>query len=254
VTTPVPAKKVRQIKPPVITPIPQPDLTPQQGRPWFRLRRLCFTLQDWQVFGDALRIACPYASFMRNIHFLERSADEPPQVSLRHHIGEAVEDAKQRRQSQIWMYLDPAYLLDYTRDEDGHWKEKNSSSRPYAYMDCYTAVYQGPDGTPDYIGAGELVLAVEPNNDSHAAFARAFFSLLGKFASNRHQYSVSLPSYRSKGENEVNERWLGHHAIRWLLEDSKRVVNFMDVSTPYDEPEGRGYRPIEEIWHKKLGL
>lgn len=211
-------------------------------------------MQDWQDFGDALRIACPYASFMRSIHFLERSADEPPQVSLRKHIREAVEDAKQRRESRIWMYLDPAYLLDYVRNDDERWTEKRSSSRPYVYMDCFTAVYHGPDGTPDFIGSGELVLAVQPNNDSHIAFARAFFSLLGKFASNRHQWSVSLPSYRSNGENEVNECWLGYHAIRWLLEDSRRVVDFMDVSTPYDEPEARGYRPIEDIWRRKLGL
>lgn len=211
-------------------------------------------MQDWQDFGNALRIACPYASFIRSIHFLERSADEPPQVALRQHIREAVEDAKQRRQSRIWMYLDPDYVLDYARDDDGHWTEKNPSSRPYAYMDCYTAVYQGPDGTPEFIGSGELVLAIQPNDDGHAAFARAFFSLLGKFSSNRHQWSVSLPSYQSNGESEVNERWLGYHAIRWLLKDSRRVVNYMDVSTPYDEPEGRGYRPIEDIWRKKLGL
>lgn len=211
-------------------------------------------MQDWQDFGNALRIACPYASFMRSIHFLERSADEPPQVALRQHIREAVEDAKQRRQSRILMYLDPDYVPDYARDDDGHWIEKNPSSRPYAYMDCYTAVYQGPEGTPEFIGCGELVLAIQPNDDGHAAFARAFFSLLGKFASNRHQWSVSLPSYQSNGESEVNERWLGYHAIRWLLEDSRRVVNYMDVSTPYDEPEGRGYRPIEDIWRRKLGL
>lgn len=211
-------------------------------------------MQDWQDFGDALRIVCPYASFMRSIHFLERSADEPPQVSLRQHIRDAVEDAKQRRESRVLMYLDPAYLLDYVRNDDGRWTEKNPSSRPYAYMDCYTAVYQEGDGTLESIGSGELVLALEPNNDSHAAFARALFSLIGKFASNRHQWSVSLPSYRSNGENEVNERWLGYHAIRWLLEDPKRVVDFMDVSTPYDEPEGRGYRPIEDIWRRKIGL
>ncbi len=211
-------------------------------------------MQDWQDFGDALRIACPYASFMRSIHFLERSADEPPPISLRQHIRDAIEDAKQRRESRVLMYLDPAYLLDYVRNDDGRWTEKNPSSRPYAYMDCYTAVYQEGDGTLESIGSGELVLALEPNNDSHAAFARAFFSLIGKFSSNRHQWSVSLPSYRRNGENEVNERWLGYHAIRWLLEDPKRVADFMDVSTPYDEPEGRGYRPIEYIWRRKLGL
>ncbi|MFN3399458.1 MAG: hypothetical protein ACK4Z4_03880 [Ferrovibrio sp.] len=252
--------KVKQIKPPVVLPIPQPDFTPQQGRPWFRSRKICFTMQDWQAFGDALRIACPYARFMRDEVGKEDVGEQPPSIALQSHIHDAAQDAKRvYGYSRMGMYLDPAWRLEYKRDDRGHWTWKHSCPEPKAYMDCNTHVYKGPDGAPDYIVSGQFVLALQPGNANHVAFARAFLSLFGKFASNRHQCSVGFPDYRSYDKKEAGEFWLGHHAIRWLLEDSRRMIDFIDFrkhrGSPPDAPvEGCGYRPIEDIWRAKLGL
>ncbi len=220
-------------------------------------------MQDWQAFGDALRIACPYARFKRRESYEMRIADEPPQIVLHQHIRDAVQDANQGRESpKAGMYLDPTWRLEYERGNQGHWTWKNSCSEPKAYMDCNTYMYKGPGGVPDYIVSGELVLSLQPGNTGHVGFARAFFSLFGKFASNRHQCSVSFPEYRLYREKELNDLWLGHHAIRWLLDDPHRMVDYIaygDVGTPPPllpdgTAKGSGYRPIESVWRAKLGL
>lgn len=252
--------KVKPIKPPVVVPIPQPAFTPQQGRPWFRSRKICFTMQDWQALGDALRIACPYARYKRFEVHEDRIGEQPPPIALQSHLHDAAQDAKRIYGcSRMGMYLDPTWRMDYKQDERGHWGRKYSCPDPKAYMDCYTHVYKGPDGAPDYIISGQFVLALQPGNANHVAFARAFFSLFGKFASNRHQCSVGFPDYQSYDHEETSTIWLGHHAIRWLLEDSRRMIDFIDFrkhrKSPPDAPvEGCGYRPIDDIWRAKLGV
>lgn len=254
--------KVRQIRPPVVIPIPQPDFTPQDGRPWFRSRKICFTMQDWQAFGDALRIACPYARFKRFEVREDDIGEQPPPIKLQPHIHDAALDAKQVYGcSRIGMYLDPAWRLEYERNDRGRWTRKNSCPEPKAYMDCNTHVFKGAGGGPDYIVSGQFVLALQPDNANHVAFARAFFSLFGKFASNRHQSSVSFPSYQSYDKKEAGEFWLGHHAIRWLLENPRCMIDFIDFRGRRGTPElqqgaaeGRGYRPLNDIWRAKLGL
>ena len=108
--------------------------------------------------------------------------------------------------------------------------------------------------------SGLFVMTVSPGNENHIAFSRAFFSLFGKFASKRHQCSVSFPSYRHYDHKESGDIWIGHHTIRWLLADPTRLVDFVtfprDPGEPVDPNRaiGCGYRPIEDKWRAKLGL
>ncbi len=249
---------LKKISAPVVTPIPQPDLTPQQGRPNFLSRRVCLNMDDWRAFGDALQIACPYGRYLGAEYQPEPEPPRPPRFQLRSHIADALEDTTIGRGTTTTSVFDPDWRLEYRKGRYT-WGYAQAKPDPKFYMQL------GGYPRKDELGfeemtAGLFVMAVSPGNESHMAFSRAFFSLFGKFASKRHQCSVSFPSYRYYDCKDSGDIWIGHHTIRWLLADPTRMVHFVpfprDPTEPVDPDRsiGAGYRPIEDKWRAKLGL
>jgi hypothetical protein len=251
---------VRKIKPPVIIPIPQPTFVPQGGRPWFRSRMICFNMDDWRAFGDALQIACPYARYFRRTNDAEYNPPEPPSITLWSHVADAIEDCKASRASDVTIAFDPDWQLEYEKSIYS-WTWSRSCPDPKAYFDVGPDVRREEEGGPDYMRARRFVMSLTPGNSDHIAFGRAFFSLMGQFSSNRHQCSVLYPTYERYAEHRSGTIWIGHRAIRWLLDDSTRLIDY-NCTGPYGPPQkvfeeegyGWGQRPMEERWREKLGL
>jgi hypothetical protein len=250
---------VRKIPAPIVTPIPQPDLTPQQGRPNFLSRRVCLNMEDWRAFGDALQVACPYGRYLGEQDEKEPEPTHPPSLQLRPHIADALADTNAANGTTTTSVFDPDWRLEY-RKKRYTWGYAQAKPDPKFYMQLSGRVWKEEKLGFEYMNAGLFVMAVSPGNESHMAFSRAFFSLFGKFASKRHQCSVSFPDYEHYDHKATGDIWIGHHTIRWLLADPTRLIGF--VRFPRDPTEladpnrsiGCGYRPIEDKWRAKLGL
>jgi hypothetical protein len=249
---------VKKISTPVVTPIPQPDLTPQQGRPNFLSRRVCLNMEDWHAFGDALQIACPYGRYLGDEYQKEPEPPRPPLFQLRSHIADALEDTEIGGGTTTTSVFDPDWRLEY-RKARYTWTYKSAKPEPKFYMQLGGYPRKDELGF-EVMGSGLFVMAVAPRNENHMAFSRAFFSLFGKFASKRHQCLVSFPDYKDYNHKNSGDVWIGHHTIRWLLADRTRLVDMIhfrrDPAEPADpdSPIGCGTRPIEEKWRAKLGL
>ena len=71
-----------------IVPIPRPEPNEYDDRPWFRSRRICFSMEDWQAFDAAMHIACPYVRYYRWITNKEEQSETPPPIRLSRDICE----------------------------------------------------------------------------------------------------------------------------------------------------------------------
>jgi hypothetical protein len=248
---------VKKISTPVVTPIPQPDLTPQQGRPNFLSRKVCLNMEDWRAFGDALQIACPYGRYLGDDDQKEPEPPHPPSVQLRMHIADALDDTHRSEGGhRTTAFFDPDWRLEYRKGRYT-WTYKTSAPDPKFYMQLIGLVRKDDEYGFEHMRGGLFVMLVSPGNENHMAFSRAFFSLFGKFASKRHQCLVSFPDYKDYNHKDSGDVWIGHHTIRWLLADRTRLVDMIhfrrDPAEP-DGPIGCGTRPIEEKWRAKLGL
>lgn len=101
--------------------IPQPKpVSLGDLRPWFRTRRICFTMADWRIVGDALRLACPYARYYRRGRVGEYNNAELPAFTLHEHICD-VAIVPNELPEEVMVEFDP----------DWNW----SSSRMKAFLD-----------------------------------------------------------------------------------------------------------------------
>lgn len=233
--------------------IPMPDLVPHLGRrPWFRTRHICFTMADWRIIGDALRLACPYARYYRRGEFREYNQPEPPDIKLHDHICDLAVGANEFPW-EISISFDPDWTLEFVHDGRLPWRPKTNGSEPYAYIRPFSSIYPARSGEPERVVHGELYFATEPNNENHKAFQRDFFALLGRYSSNRHHVEVWTPGYEMSDPMVSTKIWFGHEAIRWALEDPRRVLAYGRTSNPGEPMRGHGYRPVEEKWRAKLG-
>ncbi|HYF33687.1 MAG TPA: hypothetical protein VD994_00245, partial [Prosthecobacter sp.] len=73
-----------------ILPIEQPVPITFGGRPWFRIRRINFTPDDWRRFDKAMRIACPYVRFVRDTTQHEARGGTRPEVTPTATISELI--------------------------------------------------------------------------------------------------------------------------------------------------------------------
>lgn len=234
--------------------ISPPEPIPHLGeRPWFRTREICFTMADWRVIGDALRLACPYASYYRRADYGEFNGLEPPAVTLHDNIHD-VAIGPNEMPYEIHVKFDPAWRIEFVRDDDPpRWRNKAVSSTPYAYIRSTGSIYPERPGEPECVSSGTITFATEPKHEGHKIFMRNFFALLGRYSSNRHQVEVWTPGYEMSDPMVSAKIWFGHEAIRWALENPRRVLAYGRLSDPGEPMLGHGYRPVEEKWRAKLG-
>lgn len=250
----------RAKKPPVLTPIPQPEPVALGYRVWFRSRRFCLTLADWQALETAFRSVCPYVRYNRTRTQEEaRNRSKPPAIR----VTEKISDQILPNGEMPWlvtMTFNPDWRLEY--DPPGtpnrgvipgistDWTVRGPVWLPYIHI-RNTATYRpASERRPEAYWADDINFAIAPDNPQHLAFRSAFFSLLGKFASNRHQVEVSYPDYRYFNRKTVTNLWIGHEARRWALEDPRRMLAYTSVSE--DGPMlGGGVRPFEENWPER---
>lgn len=125
---------------------------------------------------------------------------------------------------------------------------------PFARIQSKGAIYPAwRNEEPEYVNEGTTEFAVEPKNENHKVFMQAFFALLGRYSSNRHQVEIWTPRYDISDPIVSTTLWLGHEAIRWALEDSRRVLAYHRLSNPGKPMLGHGIRPAKEVWRAKLG-
>lgn len=152
------------------------------------------------------------------------------------------------------MGFDPDWKLEFIPyDGFPRWRVKTIVPMPYASIRSKSAIYPARRDEPEFVTEGEIDFATDPRNEDHKIFMRAFFSLLGKYCSNRHQIEVWTPDYTVSDPIVSTNLWLRHEAIRWALEDSRRVLGYGRLSDPGAPMLGHGVRPVEEVWRAKLG-
>ena len=222
--------------------IPPPPAVPGFSRGWIRSRNICFIKEDWEAVGDALLIACPYAQYKRHITPPERILPEPPEPPISRHICDLVQPVNR--------FAVDISVQFYGGPQAGH--DPEDPARTIAMAPSFSIRDAGriypADHEPEQASSGRLDFWLESNNADHIAFMRQIFSLFGRFSSNRHQMTVSYPDYEDYRHKVVGDLWLGHEAIRWALEDPKRILDYRTYSNPNEPIRGSGIRPIAEKW------
>lgn len=241
--------------------IEQPVPITYSGRPWFRIRRINFTLDDWRKFDEAIRIACPYARFVRKATEHERRAKTAPETPLVAAISELIKP-NGNLPWDVNMVFDPGWPLIFEPpgtpiewqwgDLSTTWSYRYRMPLPLVHIRAPAIYRSDEDGGPERYDPGRFDLSIVPNDPHHIAFSKALFSLLGKLSSNRHQCRVSIPDGRTYDYKVTSDLWLGHEAIRWALEKPDRVFDWTTLSGRNEPVHGVGSRPIEEKWRDRL--
>ncbi|HEX6959204.1 MAG TPA: hypothetical protein VF194_14575 [Ferrovibrio sp.] len=89
---------------------------------------------------------------------------------------------------EVVVGFDPDWILEFVPyDGFPRWRTKTVVPIPYMRIESKGAIYPARRDEPERVVDGSIDFAIDPKNEGHKPFMRAFFSLLGKYCSNRHQ-------------------------------------------------------------------
>ena len=198
----------------------------------FRCRKACLTPADLTAFSNLLMENFPTARYFLRPPLQSREPDaDHPEVPVADR------------------FLDlPGADLYMTFDAD--WRPQ---WRRAGYYQSWSLIYPrlpdvrfdigrmrpADDQRPEHIQTTDIQCSCRPDHKEDFTMARRLFTLLGKVATNRNHVYVGYPGYEVVTVFEKGgTRWLGHDAIRWAREDSRRLLTM--------HPSGRGgLRPME---------
>lgn len=202
----------------------------------FRSKRVCLSMEDWFAVSEALAEEWPKAIYCP-FYLQDAFGQHPPQLTVGRSLHEVM-TLNDRRSREIVMIPNPKWKAELHQSSSGEWRIS---------FPAFPRVDFRPGGqivdehlsSPPTIHSGEIDVRCKPREQLHFAFARRFFKLFSRFATNRNQIGVSYPGYEILWSIEKgSDTWLGLNAIRWAREDKRRLL--------YYDDRGWGYRPNDE--------
>ncbi|MGE5477605.1 MAG: hypothetical protein ACM3Q1_13180 [Bacteroidales bacterium] len=198
----------------------------------FRCRKACLTPADLKVFAALLLENFPTARYFVPPHSTKCDGAEPPDVPIALNLADLPD-------YEVYMAFDEEWLPQWERcPEDGSWV-LGFPRLPYVRF-LVGRMRPADRQWPEHIDPLEIDVSCRPHRKEDFAMARRLFHLLGKVATNRNQVYVSYPGYEVITVFEKGgSLWMGHDAIRWAREDSRRLLTI--------HPSGRGgTRPMDD--------
>ena len=201
----------------------------------FRSKRVCLSYADWIAFGGGLAEAFPAARYYPIYVDSFYETDEPPALPVESSLAAFFRDPNPQHY-QINMAVAPAWTLRWNRGEH-RWYVREFC--PFVRIRPGGRVIDDKPDAPPHIRSGEIDVCCEAGNKEHFAFARRFYRVFRKFASNTDQIGLRYPGYEVLWSIDKGSiTWLGHDAIRWARENKRRML--------YYDHRGWGYRPNDE--------
>jgi hypothetical protein len=235
--------------------IDQPEIVKEAPgvRPSMLSRLVCLSPLDWKLFATALEDAFPNALYSRAPTIEESRRDERPDIHLERTLcrPDPSGPAGIAATGPNKMHFSPATELIWGNDfgwdftiEGLYWPQL-VVGRP---VPSYPADAHGPE----YIREGQIRIDIAPHHKGHARFARQIFRLLAQFTTNERQVRVRYPHYEPFPEPPgppLFGLWIGHDALRWAREDSKRLLAYERSPMSKRTPDylGYGYRPKDAV-------
>lgn len=205
-----------------------------------RTRNVILAPEDIRLFSDALAIAYPDARYHMVPTWEQRQRSRPPRLLAGPSLYR-IWQAAQRFQANVCMHFETAWQPAWHRDSmTGHWVFWPPRN-PYVIFGCLYGFLEPQPGITAIDPRGHIDVYCDPDWQEHYRFARRFFRLFGKFASDRNLVRVAYPS------GEILEsfigrtawQWVGHEARRWAAAADDRFLNFIVASKS-------GLRPVAE--------
>lgn len=229
---------------------PEPGFSAYEWRPWFRNRRICFIMEDWRRVGEALQAASPGIRYMRGGRPTEIFGATPPPIQPGTNLCEIVQEAAEKGVSVSIVFDTDWYYEPVPPGRDRWWTQKYRNRLPLARIRSTSRIYPAGPRAPEHVYDGDISFSVEPKNQQQVAFMRAFWSLLGKFSSNRNQVEVTYPGYEYFNPKTVTNLWIGHEAARWARDNPGRLLDYKQIAA--NGPIlGAGLRPVEKDWPER---
>jgi hypothetical protein len=210
-------------------------------RPSALSRYVCLSHLDWKLFATALVEAFPDALYNRHLTIKEAIGAEQPEVRL------VRSPWHPDLIYPIEMHFDPATRLNV--EKGVRWLiTVKGQSWPQIRLGGPVPPKPADAHGPEHIGEGQIQIHLAPNHKGHARFARQIYRLLAQFTTNERQTLVGYPHYEVIPEPPgppLFGLWIGHDALRWAREDSKRLLAYerSSMSTRTPDNLGYGYRP-----------
>lgn len=212
-----------------------------------------FTLADWQAFSDALAEAYPQARY--DFRPAYDVGQDRPDIVWENSIADV---PVSREGSSYWagdipMVFDPAWQPTATRyrplynepPDTMRWgiAQTPRTPLPFVKFSRRTAPTADELATMTRFDHSDIHYFCPTGSKAAAAEARRFFRLVEKFCTNRNQAYYRLEPFNGPGCEFVRTGakgswfWLGHDAIRWAREDSRRIMRYLSTT---------GVRPCTE--------
>lgn len=206
-----------------------------------RSRHLAATEADFRAFAAALTEMFPQARYYFHGNKPRLVDGTTPSIDFKPDLFAA----GGWEPDSTWMVFDPHWepiFAQYqpNRDEPDvlRWIMRNHP-RPAVWFrakpESREELQSQPEHLRHYIAFSQIDFYADPRDPEQAKLRGRFFRLLGKFATNKNQDVYRFPAdtfirHEAKGSTS----WLGHDAIAWVREDSRRY---------FKSSEGFGRRP-----------
>jgi hypothetical protein len=211
-------------------PLTDVDLVNERSPPLsIRSRHVAGTEADFRAFATALTEVFPQARY-----YLYRSGpllvdgttpgfDFKPDLFA---AGGWLPDSTEMVFDPDWEPLFAKYQPNRDEPDELRWLIRNHP-RPAVWFrakpESREALQSQPEHRRHYIGFSQIDFYADPRDPEQAKLRGRFFRLLGKFATNKNQDVYRFPEDTFlRHEAKGSTYWLGHDAIAWASEDSRR--------------------------------
>lgn len=221
------------------------ELIEDSGRPSFRTKSVCLSVQDWLNVGAELKERYPQAVYVRRLTPKEAFSDARPPLVINHQLSELLDDTGEFA-SDITMGFDPDYRLDLKPAREAtDWRRRdfgwvyNGMPLPRIRLAPGGDARAADKNRPERLYGGRIEMSLEPRNENHLALARQFFGIVRRQVTKEPMQVLRYPGYEAGLYRKGGLDWIGKDALRWAREDPKRLLK------PDMNPDGTGwgYRP-----------
>jgi len=200
-------------------------------RCWIKSKIVCFLLEDWMDFEQAICEEYPGARYFKESQSAADAfpdGEQPPVITFKSSLLETEpsgNDAVTMVLDEAWQPTYYKHIRKYYHGEEWSWALKGPPS-PYIWFRLRGELYDYKRKPPTYPMAGQIDFYYDPDDKAHVSLTGKFYRLFAKFATNRKGLVyVKVPELEvthpvPKGAME----WCGYHAIEWARQAPDRVL------------------------------
>jgi hypothetical protein len=197
-----------------------------------RSRHLAATEADFRAFAAALTEVFPQARYYFYQHGPLLVDGTEPRFDFKPDLfaaGGWLPDSTKMVFDACWEPLFAQYQPNRDEPDVLRWVIRNHP-RPAVWFravaESREALQNQPEHLRHYIGFSQIDFYADPRDPEQAKLRGRFFRLLGKFSTNKNQdvYRIKDNTFL-RHEAKGSMCWVGHDAIAWAREDSRRYFS-----------------------------